>query len=164
MPAPIRTIPIPRRTALAEVPPVLQDVKLKEHNLEGLDSTDLWELTRKCHLFRSIDLSGWKGVSVLSFRSLCLAVGASLQTVSLTFMVVIRHIWGPHTTTKTSISAVSLISRARSNQSTSSILLQARCETPCRVPSVSLLPSLVRISRTTSYSYVPVSRVFMHQL
>lgn len=83
MPASIRTVPTACRTALAEIPPVLQDIQLKEHRLEGLDSNDLWELTRKCHRFRSIDLSGWKGVSVLSFRSLCLSVGSSLQTVSL---------------------------------------------------------------------------------
>lgn len=79
-------IPIACRTALAELPPVLQDVQLKDHRLEGLGANELWELTRKCHLFRSIDLSGWKGVSVLSFRSLCLAVGASLQTVSFLFL------------------------------------------------------------------------------
>lgn len=70
-----------RRIALAEIPPVLQEVELKEHKLDGLDPKELAELTRKCHLFRSIDLSGWKGVSLMSFRSLALAVGASLQTV-----------------------------------------------------------------------------------
>lgn len=46
-----------------------------------LDPNDLWELTRKCHLFRSLDISGWRGVSVLAFRSLGLAVGASLEAV-----------------------------------------------------------------------------------
>lgn len=68
---------------LAEIPPKLQEVKLKQHKLGGLDPKELSELTRKCHLFGSIDLSGWKGVRLLSFRSLCLAVGGSLQTVSL---------------------------------------------------------------------------------
>lgn len=68
--------------ALAEIPPKLQEVKLKQHKLGGLDPKELSELTRKCHMFGSIDLSGWKGVRLLSFRSLCLAVGGSLQTVS----------------------------------------------------------------------------------
>lgn len=72
-----------RSIALAEIPPILQEVELKRHKLDGLDPKELAELTRKCHLFGSIDLSGWKGVSLLSFRSLCLAVGGSLQTVSL---------------------------------------------------------------------------------
>ncbi|CAB1097885.1 unnamed protein product [Ectocarpus sp. CCAP 1310/34] len=71
------------RIALAEIPPTLQEVKLKQHKLGGLDPKELSELTRKCHLFGSIDLSGWKGVRLLSFRSLCLAVGGSLQTVDL---------------------------------------------------------------------------------
>lgn len=70
-----------RSIALAEIPPVLQEVEVKEHKLNGLDPKELAELTRKCHLFGSIDLSGWKGVSLMSFRSLGLAVGASLQTV-----------------------------------------------------------------------------------
>lgn len=73
---------IVRRFALAEIPPAQLDVQLKQHKLEELDSKELWELTRKCHLFRSIDLSEWKGVSLLSFRSLSLAVGSTLQTVS----------------------------------------------------------------------------------
>eukprot|EP00752_Nemacystus_decipiens_P010136 g9032.t2 len=71
------------RIALAEIPPVVQEVELKEHKLDGLDSKELAELSRKCHLFGSIDLSGWEGVSLMSFRSLGLAVGASLQTVDL---------------------------------------------------------------------------------
>ena len=71
-----------RSVALAEIPPVVQEVELKEHELDGLDPKELAELTRKCHLFGSIDISGWKGVSLMSFRSLGLAVGASLQTVS----------------------------------------------------------------------------------
>lgn len=72
-----------RSVALAEIPPILQEVELKEHKLDGLDPKELAEFTRKCHLFGSIDLSGWKGVSLLSFRSLGLALGASLQTVSI---------------------------------------------------------------------------------
>ncbi len=72
-----------RSIALAEIPPVVQEVELMEHKLDGLDPKELSELTRKCHLFGSIDLSGWKGVSLLSFRSLGLALGASIQTVSI---------------------------------------------------------------------------------
>lgn len=69
--------------ALAEIPPILQRVDLKRHKVDVLDPKELAELTRKCHMFGSIDLSGWQGVSLLSYRSLCLAVGASLHTVSL---------------------------------------------------------------------------------
>lgn len=71
----------PRSIVLAEIPPIVQEVELKEHKLDWLDPNELAELTRKCHLLGSIDLSGWKGVSLMSFRSLGLAVGASLQTV-----------------------------------------------------------------------------------
>ncbi|CAM9637950.1 unnamed protein product [Pylaiella littoralis] len=71
------------RVALAEIPPILQRVDLKRHKVDVLDPKELAELTRKCHMFGSIDLSGWQGVSLLSYRSLCLAVGASLHTVDL---------------------------------------------------------------------------------
>lgn len=67
--------------SLAELSPLVKNVHLKTHKIAELDPNDLWELTRKCHLFRSLDLSGWTGVSVLAFRSLGLAVGASLEAV-----------------------------------------------------------------------------------
>lgn len=67
--------------SLAELPPLAYGVQLQTQKLAELGSNELWELTRKCHLFRSLDLSGWKGVSVLAFRSLGLAAGASLESV-----------------------------------------------------------------------------------
>ncbi|CAN0130875.1 unnamed protein product, partial [Scytosiphon promiscuus] len=59
------------RIALAEIPPTVQEVRLNEHKLDGLDPKELSELTRKCHLFGAVDLSGWKGVSTMYFRSFC---------------------------------------------------------------------------------------------
>lgn len=70
------------RIALAELPPSVRDVQLKPHKIDGLGPSELWDLARKCHHYRSINLRGWEGVSVFSFRSLCLTVGASLETVS----------------------------------------------------------------------------------
>lgn len=60
---------------------MIHEVQLQTQKLAELEPNELWELTRKCHLFRSLDLSGWEGVSVLAFRSLGLAVGASLESV-----------------------------------------------------------------------------------
>lgn len=64
------------------MPPTLQDIQFKEQRLDELRGAgEIWELTRKCHAFRSLDMSAWDGVNVLSLRSLCLAVGESLEAV-----------------------------------------------------------------------------------
>ncbi|CAM9789029.1 unnamed protein product [Ascophyllum nodosum] len=72
------------RASLAEMPPTLNDVQLKQQKMEALRGEgEVWELTRKCHPFSSLDLSTWKGVSECSFRSLCLALGGTLETVDI---------------------------------------------------------------------------------
>lgn len=75
-----------RRTVMAEFPPSIQKIRMERHWLDTLDHVGLWKLTRRCHPFRSINLSGWKGVSTFFFRDLGLAAGSWLETVRATFL------------------------------------------------------------------------------
>ncbi|CAM9275298.1 unnamed protein product, partial [Discosporangium mesarthrocarpum] len=71
------------RVALAELPPGVQEVSVSSHRLENLSQLEMWELMRKCHQFRSLDLSGWARISVHMLRSISLSAGASIHTVNL---------------------------------------------------------------------------------
>jgi hypothetical protein len=45
------------RAALAELPPVLQSIDLKEQRINELKEAELWEVMRKSHTFKSINVS-----------------------------------------------------------------------------------------------------------
>eukprot|EP00953_Heterococcus_sp_UTEX-ZZ885_P025438 13830-Heterococcus_DN1.PRE.3 len=45
------------RAALAELPPVLQSVDLKEQRINELKEAELWEVMRKSHSFKTINVS-----------------------------------------------------------------------------------------------------------
>lgn len=78
---------------LAELPPSVLEIEVETDELGKMSFNELRELSkyapkRRRHVFRSIDLSRWKGVATCSLRSLGLAVGSDIEVVRGFFITI----------------------------------------------------------------------------